>query len=53
VSIFDKPSYLSVLALFYHSTYHIWMQKGVGDTARCIHNLAFQCAIQVSQFQAS
>jgi hypothetical protein len=48
VSIFDKPSYTSVLALFFHSTYHMWLQRELGDTARCFNNLAFQCAIQVS-----
>jgi hypothetical protein len=48
VSIFDKPSYLSVLALFHGSIYHMMHQKELSQTGRSFTNLACQCALQVS-----
>jgi hypothetical protein len=49
VSIFDKPSYVSVLAIFILSVYHMLRQKELGETSRLFNNLAFQSAIQVSR----
>jgi hypothetical protein len=46
VSIFEKPSYIAVLALFVHSTYHLRCQKELGDIGRCFNNLALQVAVQ-------
>jgi hypothetical protein len=48
VSVFDKPSYMSVLALLVLSVYHMLRQKELGETSRLLNNLAFQGAIQVS-----
>jgi hypothetical protein len=48
ISIFEKPSYMSVLALFMHSLYHMSRHKELGDRGRYFNNLALQIALQVS-----
>jgi hypothetical protein len=48
VSIFEKPSYIAVLAGFFHSVYHLMRQKELSETSRLFGHLAFQTAINVS-----
>jgi hypothetical protein len=47
-SIFDKPSYMSVLVLTLHSVYHVLRQKELGQMASFFGNIAIQGAMQVS-----
>jgi hypothetical protein len=50
ISIFDKPSYMSVLALFQLSVYHLLLHKPeLSYQGRCLNNLAIQTGIQVRQ----
>jgi hypothetical protein len=48
ISIFESPSYMSVLALFMHSVYHMLRHQELSYRGRCFNNLALQIALQVS-----
>jgi hypothetical protein len=47
ISIFEKPSYMSVLALFMHSVYQLSRHKELSERGRWLNNLALQTALQV------